>query len=64
MSDGEIAMEDGLLLLLAGCVGAVAAWAFWHYLGDDASAVLMCVVLVSVMADNIRLRRKLKDMQR
>lgn len=57
-------MKDGFLLLLAGFVCASAAWAFWHYLGDDASAALTGIVLVSVMADNIRLRRKLKDMQR
>jgi len=57
-------MKDGLLLLLTGLVCAAAAWAFWHYLGDDAVAVLMCVALVSVVADNIRLRRKLKDRRR
>jgi hypothetical protein len=60
----EGSMKDGFLLLLTGLVCAAAAWAFWHYLGDDAVAVLMCVALVSTVADNIRLRRKLKDRRR
>jgi hypothetical protein len=57
-------MKDSLLLLLTGLACAVGAWAFWHYAGDDAVAVLMTVALLSTVADNIRLRRKLKQMKR
>jgi hypothetical protein len=53
-------MKDQVLLLLTGAGCATAAWAFWRYLGADAVSVLMSLVLVSVVADNLRLRHKLR----
>jgi hypothetical protein len=53
-------MKDALLLLMTGAGVALAAWAFWHYLGNDAACTLMTLVLVGVVADNARLRRQLR----
>jgi hypothetical protein len=54
-------MKDRLLLILAALVMAAVAWSFWHYLGQDAWPVLLLLALVSVIADNYRLRRTLRQ---
>lgn len=54
-------MKDRLALVLLGGAGAALAWAFWHYLGSDALSTLLILALVSVGADNLRLRRALRD---
>jgi hypothetical protein len=53
-------MKDSLSLLATGAGVSLIAWAFWHYLGNDAFSTLTTVVLVGVVADNFRLRRKLR----
>lgn len=54
-------MKDALLLLVTGIAVSSAAWAFWHYLGNDAFGVLNTIFLVATVADNIRLRRELRS---
>jgi hypothetical protein len=54
-------MKDALLLLATGVACSLAAWAFWHYLGNDAFGTLNTLVLVGLVADNFRLRRKLRE---
>lgn len=54
-------MKDRLLLLIAAAALAIAAWGFWHFLDDDAFAVITLIALVGVVADNHRLRRKLRE---
>lgn len=54
-------MRDSFLLLGAGVIFASLGWAFWHYLGSDAPAVLAALALVAVTADNFRLRRQLRQ---
>lgn len=56
-------MKDQLYLFLAAVACASLAWAFWHYLDADAVVVLMSLALVSAVADNLRLRRKLRERQ-
>ncbi|MES2127106.1 MAG: hypothetical protein V4463_07530 [Pseudomonadota bacterium] len=56
-------MNDQVRLLMAAIVVAIAAWSFWHYLGTDALNVFSIVALVSVAADNVRLRRKLNALE-
>lgn len=56
-------MKDALLLLATGVACSVVAWAFWHYLGNDAFSTLNTLVLVGVVADNVRLRRQLRAKQ-
>jgi hypothetical protein len=53
-------MKDRVALLLAGLIASGFAWAFWHYLGARAFDVLSTLVMVTLVADNIRLRRKLR----
>ncbi|KQZ27518.1 hypothetical protein [Duganella sp. Root1480D1] len=57
-------MKDEVLLLLSAIACALGAWAFWRYLDADAIVVLMMLALVSVVADNLRLRRKLRETER
>jgi len=54
-------MKDALLLLATGTGASLAAWAFWHYLGNDAFATLNSLFLVGAVADNFRLRRRLRE---
>lgn len=53
-------MKDSLSLLATAAVVSSAAWAFWHYLGNDALSTFTTIVLVGVVADNVRLRRQLR----
>ncbi len=55
-------MKDGLMLLLAGLFCAGFAALFFKYLGSDAFGVLTLVVLIGTLADNRRLRRRLREM--
>ena len=57
----RIAIKDRSLLLLAGLILAAAVWAFWHYLGENAFAVLITIALIALWIDNRRLRRQLSD---
>lgn len=54
-------MKDRLFLVIAAAAFATGAWAFWHFLGDDAFAAITLIALVGVVADNHRLRRKLRE---
>ncbi|WP_455920846.1 hypothetical protein [Pseudomonas putida] len=53
-------MKDSLLLLITAVVVSFLAWAFWGHMGQEGFVLLNCVVIVSLMADNYRLRRQLK----
>jgi hypothetical protein len=57
-------MKDQLLLLISAIACAFGAWAFWHYLDAEAVVTLMTLALVSAVADNLRLRRKLRKTER
>lgn len=54
-------MKDALLLLVTGVAVSLAAWAFWHYLGNDAFGVLNTLFLVAAVVDNFQLRRQLRE---
>lgn len=54
-------MNDKLAVVLAGGVVAIVSWAFWHILGKDAFSTLPTIMLIVVVADNIRLRRQLRS---
>lgn len=56
-------MRDSLLLLATGVACSLAAWAFWHFLGNDAWGTLITITLVGVVADNARLRRQLRELR-
>jgi hypothetical protein len=52
-------MKNCLSLLSCGLLASVAAWAFWHFAGDDAFSVLTTIVLLALILDNRRLRQRL-----
>jgi len=54
-------MKDAIQLLITAVVLAIAAWAFWHFLGQESFGALSTVGLIVLCVDNIRLRRKLKS---
>ncbi|MEQ7918840.1 hypothetical protein ABQX22_06560 [Xanthomonas sp. WHRI 1810A] len=54
-------MKDSLLLLLAALFMALASWAFWHYLDEDAWLVFVSGMLFLTALDNYRLRRTIKQ---
>ena len=53
-------MRDDLILVLAALACAGFAWAFWHYLGEQALGALTLIALIALAADNYRLRRRLR----
>lgn len=55
-------MKDGLMLLLAGVLCAGGAALFFRYFGNEAFSIIMLVTLIGAIADNARLRRRLREM--
>jgi len=55
-------MKDGLMLLFAGLLCAGGAALFFRFFGSEAFSVIIVVTLVSVLLDNARLRRRLREM--
>jgi uncharacterized membrane protein YfcA len=55
-------MKDGLLLLLTGVVCSFGAWLFFKMFGSDAFIVIMMLTMVSAVLDNVRLRKKLREL--
>lgn len=55
-------MRDQLLLLLAGLVCAAGAALFFWFFGEGAFGLLMAMMLACAVADNARLRRRLREM--
>ncbi|MYM94328.1 hypothetical protein [Duganella vulcania] len=55
-------MKDGLILLIAGLICAGGAALFFRLFGSEAFNVITLLTLVSVLVDNARLRRRLRDM--
>ena len=53
-------MKDSLLLLLTASCASLVAWLFWHLTGSSGSDVLAMIVITTLFADNLRLRRKLR----
>lgn len=53
-------MRDDLILVLAALACAGFAWAFWHFLGEQALGALTVIALIALAADNYRLRRRLR----
>lgn len=56
-------MKDRILLILASLLAAGLAWAFFHYLGQDAWSLLSGALIVALGCQNIRLQRKLKELR-
>jgi hypothetical protein len=56
-------MKDSLLLLATGLGLALTSWAFWKYGSNDALSVFATVGFVCAVADNVKLRRQLRDMK-
>jgi len=55
-------MKDGLILLITGLLCAAGAALFFRLFGSEAFSVIILVTLVSVLLDNFRLRRRLREM--
>jgi hypothetical protein len=53
-------MKDVAVLLLAGAIVCALAWAFWHYLEDDAFSVIATAAIIALSADNARLRNRIR----
>jgi len=55
-------MKDGVMLLLTAALCAGGAALFFRFFGNEAFSVLTLVVLIGALADNARLRRRLREM--
>lgn len=52
---------DSFLLILAGIVAAMSVWALWYFSGSDGNSAVLTLALIGTVADNLRLRRKLRS---
>lgn len=55
-------MKDGLLLLITGLLCAGGAALFFRFFGSDALNIIVLVTMICALADNARLRRRLREM--
>lgn len=55
-------MNDQVLLILTGIFAAAVAWAFFYFAGQNAFSIMNIVLIICLMADNYRLRKKMKSM--
>ncbi len=55
-------MKDGLMLLLTGFVCAGCAALFFRFFGSDALNIIVLLTMVGTLIDNVRLRRRLREM--
>lgn len=53
-------MKQHVALVCMAAAAALLAWAFWHYVGNNAFSLLPTIMLVIVALDNLRLRRQLR----
>jgi hypothetical protein len=53
-------MKDALLLLGTAAGVSLFVWIIWQLLGKDGLSIFSTFALLITLADNIRLRRKLK----
>jgi hypothetical protein len=49
--------SERFLLIVAALAASLAAWATWHFLGQESLSMLLLVALIAALADNWRLRR-------
>lgn len=54
-------MKDQFHLLIAGLIAGAAAWGLWFTLGSDALSTFLIFALMSVCAENHRLRKQIKN---
>ena len=54
-------MNDKLLLILTGIFSAAVAWAFFYFSGQNAFSIMNIVLIICLVSDNYRLRKKLKS---
>ncbi|WP_263769465.1 hypothetical protein [Propionivibrio soli] len=57
-------MKDGALLLVVGILASVFAWGLWHYSGEYGALVVMAISVISLLVDNRRLRKALRQANR
>jgi hypothetical protein len=57
-------MKDSLLLLITGLGMALTSWAFWKYGSNDALSVFASVGFACAVADNVKLRRQLREKEK
>ena len=53
-------MKDRVLLILVAGMAALSAWAYWHYVGENAGTALVTFMLFVLAIDNVLLRRRLR----
>ncbi|SDJ94043.1 hypothetical protein SAMN05216189_102578 [Pseudomonas delhiensis] len=56
-------VKDRILLILASLLAAGLAWAFFHYLGQNAWSLFSAALIIALGCQNIRLQRKLKALR-
>lgn len=58
------ALKDSFALVVAGLACSVMSWAFFRYFGQDAWGILATMLFLATAADNRRLRRHIRRMER
>lgn len=53
-------MKDKILLIITGIVCALLAWIFFYSAGEDSFSIMSMILIICLMSDNYRLRKKIK----
>jgi hypothetical protein len=56
-------MRDSLILLLTAFCASAVAWLFWHFTGKNGFDLLAILVMATLFAENLQLKRRLKKYQ-
>jgi hypothetical protein len=56
-------MKDRIYLLLTGLACAGTAWAFYYFLGEFSIHVMAVSALLVTISENLRLRRKVRQLE-
>lgn len=55
-------MKDSLILIGTAILLAVIGWALWYFAGREGFGMFSSLALLLLLADNFRLRRKLRKL--
>lgn len=56
-------MMDRVALVVVGLFVAATGWVFFHYLGEYANFIFVTITMITLLMDNRRLRKELKEKQ-
>jgi len=57
----KVLSMDSFWLIFWGLIASASAWAFWRYTGEHGFQIITGAVLISLIVDNRRMRKQIKQ---